>query len=40
MEIDYTDYAEMRIMRRELSKSQIESVIKNPDTGDNYGDNI
>jgi len=31
MEIIYTNYAEMKIEKRKLSKIQIEDVIKNPD---------
>ena len=31
MEISYTNYAEMKIEKRKLSKIQIEDVIKNPD---------
>jgi len=31
MKIEYTDYAEVKIKKRELSKVQIESVLKSPD---------
>ena len=31
MKIEYTEYAEMKIAKRELSKTQIENVLKNPD---------
>ena len=31
MKIEYTDYAEVKIQKRGLSKSQIESVLTNPD---------
>lgn len=31
MEIEYTDYSEMKIAKRELSKTQIGDVLKNPD---------
>ena len=31
MKIEYTDYAEMKIIKRKLSKSQIEDALKTPD---------
>lgn len=31
MIIEYTDYAEMKIMKRKLSKTQVEDVLKNPE---------
>jgi len=31
MKIEYTDYAEIKIVKRKLSKPQIENVMKNPD---------
>jgi len=31
MEIDYTDYSEMKIAKRKLSKAQVESVLKSPE---------
>ena len=31
MKIEYTDYAEMKISKRNLSKNQIENVVKNSD---------
>ena len=31
MEIDYTNYAEMKIGKRKLPKTQIEDALKNPD---------
>ena len=31
MKIKYTIYAEMKIAKREISKTQIESTLKNPD---------
>lgn len=31
MKVEYTDYAEVKIRKRNLSKTQIENVLKNPD---------
>ncbi len=31
MKIEYTDYAEMKVGTRKLSKAQIGDVLKNPD---------
>ena len=31
MEIEYTNYSEMRIEKRKLSKAQIEDVLRNPE---------
>ena len=31
MKIGYTDYAEIKIQKRRLSKIQIENVLKSPD---------
>ena len=31
MNIEYTDYAQMKIAKRALSKNQVEDTLKNPD---------
>ena len=31
MRIEYTDYAEMKTAKRELSKTDIENTLENPD---------